>query len=185
MNFRYLVLVMIFCLQQGCAVISNIASYTVTETDIKTALLEQVDKFTLKSRIVGIPVTFAVDTLNVDIGPENRSVVVMKVSATATISAFGFSYPAKINLGIEGEPYIDQTQKAIFVRSLSLTDSQNDAGGFKGNLASLANKYLVFFDQYLTEYPVYRIDTSNIGSAWLLQGQIKMNIKPGKIVFTP
>lgn len=185
MPFKYLLLVISFCLMQGCSILSNFTSYTVTEDDIKSALLKQVNRFTQKSTIAGIPVLLSVESLSVDIGPESRPVVAMNVNATATVSAFGFSYPAKINMGIEGEPYFDQTQKAIYVRGLILTGSKIDGGGFKGNLISLANKYLAIFDRYLEEYPVYRLDTSDSGLAWLAQRQINMDIKPGRIVFKP
>ncbi len=169
----------------ACSTLSSIASYTVTEHDIEQGLLEHLDQLSQKTSVAGIPVMLSVSSLEVIVGQDNRSVVALRADAIASVSVFGLRYPAKVKLGLEGEPYYNQQEKALYVRSLTLTRSEIDAAGFKGNLTPLADRYMGLFNSYLATHPVYQIDTTKGGLAWLGNVPLNMEIVPGKITFLP
>ena len=127
----------------------------------------------------------SVSSLKVVVGPDNRSVVALQADATASVSVFGLRYPAKVKLELEGEPYYNQQEKALYVRSLTLTRSEIDAAGFKGNLTPLADRYMGLFNSYLATQPVYEVDSAKGGLAWLSNVPLKLDIMPGKIIFAP
>ncbi|WP_296048763.1 DUF1439 domain-containing protein [uncultured Alteromonas sp.] len=185
MLLRSFILATLLGLICACSTLSSIASYTVTEHDIEQGLLKQIDQLSEKTSVAGIPVMLSVESLDVTVGPDNRSVVALQADATASVSVFGLKYPAKVKLGLEGEPYYNQQEKALYVRSLKLTHSEIDAAGFKGNLTPLADRYMGLFNGYLASHPVYRIDTAKGGLAWLSNVPLSLDITPGKIMFTP
>ena len=185
MQFKTLVLVVVLNALTACSVISSVASYSVTSADIEAGLASQLEKLNQKSSVAGIPVLLSVENLNIEIGPDGRQVVSLLADAKAEVSVFGLSYPAEVKLGIEGEPFYDSNEKAIYVRSLALTRSEIDAAGFKGNLSPVSEKYMSIFNAFLAANPVYRIDTSKGGLAWLATVPLDMSIAQGKIVFTP
>jgi len=185
MRLKALLFVAVLNWITACSVISSVASYSVTSADIQSELTEQLDKLNQKSSVAGIPVFLSVDNLQIQIGPDGRQVVSLLADAKATVFVFGLSYPAKVKLGLEGEPYYNQQEKALYVRSLTLTRSEIDAAGFKGNLTPLADRYMGLFNSYLATHPVYQIDTTKGGLAWLGNVPLNMEIVPGKITFLP
>ena len=178
-----IVLILLYC--NACSVISSVTSYSVTEQDIEQGLLKQIDQLSEKTSVAGIPVLLSVESLDVIVGPDNRSVVALQADAIASVSVFGLRYPARVKLGLEGEPYYNQQEKALYVRSLTLTRSEIDAAGFNGNLTSLADRYMGLFNSYLATHPVYQVDSAKGGLAWLSNMPLSLEIRPGKIVFTP
>ena len=185
MLLRSFILATLLGLICACSTLSSIASYTVTEHDIEQGLLEHLDQLSQKTSVAGIPVMLSVSSLEVIVGQDNRSVVALRADAIASVSVFGLRYPAKVKLGLEGEPYYNQQEKALYVRSLTLTRSEIDAAGFKGNLTPLADRYMGLFNSYLATHPVYQIDTTKGGLAWLGNVPLNMEIVPGKITFLP
>ena len=185
MFLRSFILVTLFSLICACSTLSSIASYTVTEHDLEQGLLEHLDQLSQKTSVAGIPVMLSVSSLKVIVGPDNRSVVALQADAVASVSVFGLRYPAKVKLELEGEPYYNQQEKALYVRSLTLTRSEIDAAGFKGNLTSLADRYMGLFNSYLATQPVYEVDNAKGGLAWLSNVPLKLDIVPGKIIFAP
>ena len=185
MRLKALLFVAVLNWITACSVISSVASYSVTSADIQAELTGQLDKLNQKSSVAGIPVFLSVDNLQIQIGPDGRQVVSLLADAKATVSVFGLSYPAKVKLGLEGMPYYNQQEKALYVRSLTLTRSEIDAAGFKGNLTPLADRYMGLFNSYLATHPVYQIDTTKGGLAWLGNVPLNMEIVPGKITFLP
>lgn len=185
MLLRSFILATLLGLICACSTLSSIASYTVTEQDIEQGLLEHLDQLSQKTSVAGIPVMLSVSSLKVVVGPDNRSVVALQADAIASVSVFGLRYPAKVKLGLEGEPYYNQQEKALYVRSLTLTRSEIDAAGFKGNLTPLADRYMGLFNSYLATQPVYKVDNAKGGLAWLSNVPLKLDIVPGKIIFAP
>lgn len=183
--YKNALLVLTLFYLNGCSVISSVASYSVTEQDIEQGLLKQIDQLSDKTSVAGIPVILSVESLDVIVGPDNRSVVALQAEAIASVSVFGLRYPAKVKLGLEGEPYYNQQEKALYVRSLTLTRSEIDAAGFKGNLTPLADGYMGLFNRYLATHPVYEVDNGKGGLAWLSTVPLKLDIVPGKIIFAP
>lgn len=184
-NYKSAIIVIFIALMTGCSALSSIASYTVTESEIRTEILKHIDQLSQTTRIAGIPVDLSVTGISVVIGPNGRDVVALEADATASVSVFGLRYPAKVKIGLEGRPLFDNDEKAVYVSSLTLTHSEIDAGGFRGNLALLAERYKSLISRYLGDVPVYKLDVTKPGLAWLNHMDMLMTVEPGKIIFKP
>ncbi|WP_334020089.1 DUF1439 domain-containing protein [Alteromonas sp. S015] len=171
----------------GCATLSQLSVYTISNAELEQVLDSQVSKLQKQTSLAGIPLYLDVEDMTATIGPDGRDVVQLGVIATARVSAFGLSYPAKVSLALEGTPYYDSDEKAIFVRSLSSLDSTIDAGGFKGNLAPVSGEFMQLINGYLSSNPVYRLDATNKAVNLLStvpmqliieEGQLRLSAKP-------
>ncbi|NVK56937.1 MAG: DUF1439 domain-containing protein [Alteromonadaceae bacterium] len=178
-------LLALLCLTSSCSVISNMVSYSVTAEDIRALLQTKIDQLQTRTSVMGVQVDLSVSHIEVDIAPNNKQVVTLSVDGKATAKAFGMQYPVDVSLGLEGEPYYESKEKAIYIRSLSLTHSVIDAAGLKINMTLLANEYMDVFNDYLATHAVYQISNSDPGAFWLSHRPFNMVIKPGVIVFTP
>lgn len=169
----------------GCATLQQLSTYTVSNSELEQVLDSQLGKLQTDTKLGSIPVNLSVDDINVNIGPDNRDVVQLGTLATANIKVFGFQYPAKLNLQLEGTPYYDSEKKAIFVRSLSLLDSTINAGGYQGNLAPIGNEVMTLINGYLASNPVYTLDQSNSTVRLLSSVPLDLSIQQGKIALMP
>lgn len=169
----------------GCATLSQLSSYTVSNAELEQVLDKQLGKLKTESSLGSIPLTLAIDDVTVDIGPDGRDVIQLGTLATASINILGFSYPAKLNLELEGTPYYDSDKKAIFVHSLALLDSSIDAAGYKGNLAPVSKELMVLLNGYLASNPVYTLDTSNNAVRLLSSVPLNLTIEQGKLALQP
>ena len=165
----------------GCATLSQLAVYTVSNAELEQVLDSQVSKLQKQTSLAGIPLYLDVEDMTATIGPDGRDVVQLGTIATARISAFGLNYPAKVSLALEGTPYYDSEEKAIFVRSLSLLDSTIDAGGFKGNLAPVSGEFMQLINGYLASNPVYRLDATNKAVNLLSTVPMQLTVEEGKL----
>lgn len=169
----------------GCAALSQLSVYTISSADMEQTLDTEFSKLQKKASIAGIPLLLTMNDVTVNIGPDGKNVVRLNADATASIKAFGFSYPANLRVSLEGTPYYDNEKKAIFVRSLSLLDSTIDAGGFKGNLAPLSAEVMQLLNGYLAVNPVYTLDTTNKALQFLASIPLTLNVEPDKISLRP
>ncbi|WP_026294495.1 DUF1439 domain-containing protein [Salinimonas chungwhensis] len=182
---RFIVAGLLAFLLSGCATLSQLSSYTVSDAELEKVLNEQVSKLQKKSSLAGIPLVLNVDEMTVAVGPDGKDVVRLGTKATASVSAFGFSYPAKISLQLQGTPYYDSEKKAIFVRSLSLLDSTINAGGYKGNLAPISSEFMQLINSYLSTNPVYELDTTNKAINFLSTVPLQLMVEQGRLVLQP
>lgn len=169
----------------GCATLSQLSTYTVSNAELEQVLDGKLGELQTDASLGAIPLTLAIDDITVDIGPDGRDVVQLGTLATASIGVFGFNYPAKLNLQLEGTPYYDSEKKAIFVRSLALLDSTIDAGGYTGNLAPLSSEVMMLINGYLASNPVYTLDTTNNAVQLLSSVPLNLTIEQGQLALKP
>ncbi|MAD73381.1 MAG: hypothetical protein CML20_01020 [Rheinheimera sp.] len=169
----------------GRAQLGSLSTYNVSEADLEQMLSSQLPKLTRQANVAGIPLKMAVDKMQVDIGPDNSDLVRINTDASAVLSLFGLSYPANLQLQIEGAPYYDATEKAIFIRSVKLLDSSIEAAGYRGNLAPVSNELLQLVNGYLASNPVYRLDQTNPTVKLLTAVPVNMAVQDGKLAFSP
>ena len=169
----------------GCATLSQLSVYTVSNAELEQVLDSQISTLQKKTSLAGIPLFLDVEDMTATIGPDGRDVVQLGAIATARVSAFGLNYPAKVSLSLEGTPYYDSEEKAIFVRSLSLLDSTIDAGGFKGNLAPVSGEFMQLINGYLSTNPVYRLDSTNKAVSLLSAVPLQLSVENGQLALRP
>lgn len=175
--------VMIFL--AGCSQLGQVSVYSVSEAQLEQMLSQQVPALTRQANVAGIPLKMAVDSMKVQIGPNNSDVISIDTAANATLSLFGLTYPANLQLAIEGAPYYDAAQQAVFVRSVKLLNSSVDAAGYRGNLTPVSDELLLLVNQYLATNPVYRLDTRDPAVKLLTAVPLNMAVQQGRIAFTP
>ncbi len=181
---RILLIVVTLCLS-ACSSTQGLSIYSFTNSEIETTLNEQLPKLKKELSLMGLPVDFAVNSLQVNIGPDNRDVVALGFDSSAKINAFLLEYPVRLALQIEGSPYYDSNKKAVFLRNVKLLDSSIDAGGFKGNLSLLDGEAMSVINNFLAVNPVFTLDTSNPKVALLSKIPLNMKIREGKIELVP
>ena len=169
----------------GCATLSQLSVYTVSNAELEQVLDSQISTLQKKTSLAGIPLFLDVEDMTATIGPDGRDVVQLGAIATARVSAFGLNYPAKASPSLEGTPYYDSEEKAIFVRSLSLLDSTIDAGGFKGNLAPVSGEFMQLINGYLSTNPVYRLDSTNKAVSLLSAVPLQLSVENGQLALRP
>ncbi|WP_243695527.1 DUF1439 domain-containing protein [Rheinheimera sp. D18] len=181
---KVLVLFFVYLLA-SCSQLQQMSTYSVSETDLEQMLRQQLPKLTRQGNVAGIPLNLKVDSMHVQIGPNNSDVVRVNTEASAALSLFGLSYPANLQLQLEGVPYYDGTEKAIYLRSLKLLDSSIEASGYRGNLAPVSNELLQLVNGYLASNPVYKLDTTNPSVKLLTAVPLNMAVNNGRLSFMP
>jgi hypothetical protein len=169
----------------ACNSTQGLSVYSFTNTEIESVLKQQLPKLSEKVSLMGLPVQFDVNDLNVDIGPDNRDVVALSIDSSAEVKAFAFKYPVRLMLQIEGSPFYDSEKKAIFLRNISLLDSSIDAGGFKGNLGLLNKEAMSIVNSFLAVNPVYSLNMKDPKMALLGNLPLNIDIVNGAIRLIP
>jgi len=182
--------VLLCCLYlSACDSTSSLASalsvYTINNAKAESLLKRQIPNLSQELKIMGLPVEFDVSKLGVDIGPDDRDVVQLDMQANAELKLLMISYPASVMLKVEGAPFYDSEQKAVFVRNVKLLDSSIDAGGYKGNLGLLNTQAMNILNAFLATTPVYRLDTSDPKIALLSKAPLDIKVSKGKITLVP
>ncbi|MBU2115692.1 MAG: DUF1439 domain-containing protein [Gammaproteobacteria bacterium] len=169
----------------SCSQLQQMSAYHVSEADLEQLLRQQLPKLTRQANVAGIPLKLQVESMQVQIGANNSDVVRLKTDASAALSLFGLSYPASLQLHVEGAPYYDSSQQAVFLRSVKVLNSSIEASGYRGNLAPVSNELLQLINGYLANNPVYKLDTTNPTLKLLSAVPLNMAVQNGRISFTP
>jgi hypothetical protein len=168
----------------ACSQLQQLSAYNVTEADLEQLLRQQLPQLTRQGDVAGIPLKMAVETMQVQIGPDNSEVVRLDTTASAALSLFGLSYPANMQLQVEGVPYYDGSEKAVYLRSVKLLSSNIEAAGYRGNLTPVTNELLQLINAYLANNPVYKLDMSNPTVKLLTAVPLNMAVHNGRLSFT-
>ncbi|WP_282131649.1 DUF1439 domain-containing protein [Pseudoalteromonas aliena] len=169
----------------ACNTTQGISVYSFTNAEVEAVLGKQLPKLSEKISLMGLPVKFDVNDLSVNIGPDNRDVVVLGADSSAEINAFSLKYPVRLKLQIEGSPFYDSEKKAVFLRNIKLLDSSVDAGGFKGNIGALDSQAMDVINAFLAVNPVYTLNMDDPKMMLLSKLPLDMKIVKGAIKLVP
>ncbi|MCQ8877100.1 DUF1439 domain-containing protein [Pseudoalteromonas shioyasakiensis] len=169
----------------ACNTTNGVSVYSFTNSEIESVLNQQLPKLSEQVKLMGLPVQFDVNDLSVNVGPDNRDVVVLGADSSAIINAFALKYPVRLKLQIEGAPFYDSEQKAVFLRNVKLLDSSIDAGGFKGNLGVLDDEAMKVINGFLAVNPVYKLNMNDPKVALLSKLPLDMKVEQGAIKLVP
>lgn len=182
---RVLLLIATTLFLTACNTTQGVSVYSFTNAEVETVLGKQLPKLSEKVSLMGLPVQFDVNDLSVNIGPDNRDVVVLGADSSAEINAFALKYPVRLKLQIEGSPFYDSEKKAVFLRNVKLLDSSVDAGGFKGNLAALDSQAMEVINAFLAVNPVYTLNMDDPKIMLLSKLPLDMKVAEGAIKLVP
>ena len=181
---RFLLLISTLILT-ACSSTQGLSVYSLSNSDLETVLDKQLPSLSKELRLMGLPVKFDVNALNVKIGPENRKVLELALDSSAEINAYVFKYPVGLKLTIEAKPFYDSKEKAIFVQDIKLLDSSIDAGGYAGDLRLLDNEVMSIINVFLSSNPVYRLNMNDPKIALLSKLPLNIEVVEGTIKLVP
>ncbi|SHF54762.1 Protein of unknown function [Modicisalibacter ilicicola DSM 19980] len=165
----------------GCA---NMMSSSVSEATLERHLQKAVADFDREQLRAGSPLSLTLDSTDITVGPEGRDTVLLEVAGQATFSALASRLPADIELSLEGTPYFDAEEGAIYIRRLQLLDSRVNAPWMPIDLTPVTQMAARLVAQRLETVPVYRLDEAGWGTRALARG-MTLRTEPGRLVFAP
>lgn len=181
---RFLLIALILFVS-GCSQQHSLAIYHVSEAQLEQLIKQQLPTLTRQAQVAGIPFKLQIEQMQISIGPDNTDVVRIQTVAAASINLFGLTYPATLSLAVEGAPFYEATEQAVYVRSVKLLDSSIEAAGYRGNLAPLSQELLMLVNQFLNSQPVYRLDNNNPKIRLLTVLPLNMQVQQGRLAFIP
>lgn len=182
---KYILILIVGLFLTACNTTNGVSVYSFSDSEIESVLNQQLPKLSEKVRLMGLPVQFDVNDLSVNVGPDNRDVIVLGADSSAVVNAFALKYPVRLKLQLEGAPFYDSEKKAVFLRNVKLLDSSVDAGGFKGNLGLLNDEALQVINGFLAVNPVYTLNTNDPKVALLSNLPLDMKVVEGAIKLVP
>ncbi len=176
------VLISLAALLASCA---SISPYTIGEDELKGYLLETLQEFDRQQLKSGSPLGLKVNEADVDIGPEGREVIRLKLGGTASVNALLASIPADFVLDIEGTPVFDNEEKAIYVRRFALNDANLQLPFIKQDLKPVTRQIMAVVTQYLEQVPVYRLDPDSVAGRLTSLKAMQIQVLQGKLTLVP
>lgn len=179
--FRTVPLLLLLLLA-SCATISP---YSIGESELKGYLLDTLQEFDRQQLKSGSPLGLSIDDADVDIGPDGREVIRLKLGGTASVNALLRSIPAKFVLDIEGTPVFDNDEKAIYVRRFALNDANLELPFIKQDLKPVTRQIMAVVTQYLEQVPVYRLSADSIAGRLTSLKAMQIQVSQGKLNLVP
>ena len=184
-KFTLAVVLLVTLLLQGCAQLSELASYRITEPELARLVQNQLEQANAEVRVMGFGVPLEINSLQAEIGPNDSDLVRLKGDFLIAFEVFGRKYPVELKLGVEGAPIYDGNENAIYVRRLNIIDSSISAAGFSGSLNSIDQQVLAILDQFLAQQPVYRLNPNDRTQSLLMQVPLSLHVDNGALRISP
>lgn len=181
---RLIILILVMLLT-ACSASQNLSVYSLSDDELKGVLSQQLSKFDRQLSVFGVPMTFTVDNIDVQIGPDQRNVIQLDIAAQTLVSALVIEYPIDMQLAVEGSPRFDSAEDAVYLDQVKLINASIDAGGYKGNITPLSGQTMAVVNQFLKENPVYTLDKSDPKLALLSNIPLNLVISEGQLRLTP
>lgn len=177
-------LITLFCVivASGCA---SLASYTVSESELEQYFSRQVEAFDRQQLEAGSPLSMSLSRVNVELGPDNRDVVVLDLGGEVALSALLMRLPVAMDLKVEGAPVYSHQDKAIYIRRLKLLDSKIESPYFSGDLKPVTDTAMRLVAQMLETTPVYRLDQNDFWQRQLSSVPMDIRVMRGRLVIQP
>lgn len=176
----WLMIMAVTLLASGCA---SMSPYSISEAELEQHLKDVVADYDRDQLQSGSPLSLSLDDADITLGPEGRNVAVIDVRGQVALNALMAKLPVDIALKVEGAPYYDSKEKAIYIRRLQLLDSSIDSPFFKGDLAPVTDTVMRVVAQMLETMPVYRLDETNLAQRMFGMVPMDVRVAPGRLEF--
>lgn len=178
--YRLVFSVLMISLVSGCA---GLSPYSISEGALEQYLQSELRAFDKGQLSMGSPLSLNFDTVDLDVGPDGRDVIVLDLAGQVALNVLLTRLPVDLTLKIEGSPVYDNEEKAIYIRRLKLLDSKIDSPFISRDLKPVTDSAMRLAAQLLETVPVYRLNETDLGPRLL--GMMNMDIKvaPGRLTF--
>ena len=186
MYFRVLLLAILALFNVGC---STLATYEVSEAELEQHLQRAVKNFDQQQAKSGSPLSVELDSAHIQVGPEDRDVIVLDVTGQAAFNAVLTKIPVDLTLKIEGAPVYSGKDKAVYIKRLHLIDSQMKSPFLQGDaerqIKPVVNMVMATLTKLLEDMPVYRLDESDPRQRLLATMPVDIVVGRGKLRIVP
>jgi hypothetical protein len=180
---RYLAVALLCLLSSAC---TTIATYDIDEAELEARLHENVKRFDQQQAESGSPLSVSLEDIQIEIGPDEREVVVLDATGKAELNALIARIPVGLRLKVEGTPVYSAKEKAVYIRRLTLIDSNIDSPLIKGAESKLVIQALMMtLSQRLEDTPVFRLDESDPRQKLLARMPVDIVVGKGKLRIIP
>ncbi|PIE43445.1 MAG: hypothetical protein CSA50_04855 [Gammaproteobacteria bacterium] len=166
----------------GCA---SVSPFSIDERMLESHLRRVVAEYDRQQLEQGSPLALSLNEVDVEIGPEGRNVLKLKLDGELSVNAVLISIPVRLKLSLESVPVYVKQENAIYIRRLKLLDSAVEAPALDSlNLDKTATQNAVgILSALLERIPVYRLNELNFSEAMIASSPLTMKITPGRLVF--
>jgi hypothetical protein len=180
---RYLTVALLCLLSSAC---TTLATYDIDEAELEARLHENVKRFDQQQAESGSPLSVSLEHIDIDIGPDEREVVVLDAKGKAELNAIIARIPVGLRLKVEGTPVYSGKEKAVYIRRLTLIDSSVDSPLIKAAESRvLVQALMMTLSQRLEDTPVYRLDESDPRQKLLSTMPVDIVVGKGKLRVIP
>ncbi|HET8706135.1 MAG TPA: DUF1439 domain-containing protein [Pseudomonadales bacterium] len=180
--FRSVLLVLWIALLSGC---SSLATYEVNEADLEGYLQKAVKRLDEQQAQQGSPLSVSLQEVHINVGPDNRDVVVLDAKGQAELNALVTKIPVDVALKIEGAPVYSGKDKAVYIRRLHLINSDIKSPYVKGDIKPVTDMLMNLLTNMLETMPVYRLDESDPKQRMLANMPVDIVVGSGVLKIVP
>ncbi len=183
---RILILAGLALFNVGC---TTLATYEVDEAELEQYLAKAVKDFDRQQARSGSPLSVELHNASIDLGPDDRDVIVLDVQGQAALNAVIAKIPVDMDLKIEGAPVYSGKDKAVYIKRLRLVDSKMTSPYLQGNaqqqIKPVADMVLATLAKVLEDTPIYRLDESDPRQRLLANMPVDIVVGRGKLRIVP
>jgi hypothetical protein len=160
---------------------SAIRPWSLSASDLEDYTRKAFRQFDNQQLQSGSPLSFTLNELSIDIGPDGREVVLLSLELEAALNAFLVKVPANLYLKMEGQPFYDGKEKAIYLKRLRLLDSRLKSSFLAAEIDPVAKQAFSLIGQMFEHVPVYRLNQNNLTERLLMTAPLNIRVMPGRI----
>ncbi len=135
--------------------------------------------------MLGLPLTLTVRQLELQLAPDNKQQIELKLALGAEVDALFKPLHTDLNLHLSASPYFDDEKNAIYLKNLTILDSSVGSGSSQLKLAPLSNEAKAILAQLLNRQPVYKLDCSKVTEKVLCGMPLTLVLQPGELLLKP
>lgn len=169
----------------SCTQLNHLDIFSLQQQELQSLLLERLEQQQGKGKMLGLPLTLTLRQLDLQLVPENKQQVELKLAIGAEVDALFKPLHTDLNLHLSALPYFDDEKNAIYLKNLTILDSSVGSGSSQLKLAPLSNEAKVILAQLLDRQPVYQLDCSKVTEKVLCGMPLTLVLQPGELLLKP
>lgn len=164
---------------------STLNPLSISESQLQSFIQDQVRQYDREQFRSGSPLSVKLRSARVKVGPDGRDVVGLQIDGEVSVNALLATIPVDVALEMEGTPYFDREEQAVYIRRLQLLDSRVESPLFKGDFAPITDKLMRVVGQMLERVPVYRLDPDSFSGTLIRASDLDIKVMEGRLVLVP
>lgn len=168
----------------GCSQVNQIGLYSFNQQELQNTIKQHLVNKPLEDTLLGLPLELTAKDLQVQIAPEHKQQVELKLDLAAQLKAI-FPLNADVKLHLAATPYFDDAKNAVFLSNLQVLDASFGSGGQQFKLQPLSEQAALLISMVLQSKPLYQLDCQSLTQKVLCEIPLSLQLEPGKISFKP